>query len=154
MTSSFDMPAMKPAELVDYNVARARDLAFDAVHSLWRRRQSEGLTQADLAKFLARDEAWISRTLSGPGNWTLKTVAALVAGLNGELEIEVLALEDPPPDRSNYDAYAGYFDLTTATSASAVLKDEWYGKRWLPDSALSDTTDEGKVFLELRERGR
>jgi hypothetical protein len=108
---------MKPSDFVDFNVARARDLAFDAVQSLWRRRQSEGLTQIALAEFLGRDEGWVSRTLSSPGNWTLRTAAALVAGLCGELEINALALEDPPTVPANFDAYAEYHDVEiTSTS--------------------------------------
>src|SRR5262249_22756707 len=96
MTMNYNELPMKPSDFVDFNVARARDLAFDAVQSLWRRRQSEGLTQAALADFLGRDEGWVSRTLSSPGNWTLRTAATLVAGLCGELEINALALEDLP----------------------------------------------------------
>lgn len=78
----------------DYGFARVRDLAFDAVSSLWRR-QAEGFTQKDLAERVGRDPAWVCRQLSGPGNWTFRTFGALVEALDGEAEILVEALETP-----------------------------------------------------------
>lgn len=122
MTINYSASNMNPSDLVVFNIARARDIAFDAVHALWRRRQGEGLTQAELAKFLGRDEGWVSRTLNAPGNWTLRTAATLVAGLRGELEINVFAMEDPPSDRSNFDAYAEHLN-ETSTSWSAFFKE-------------------------------
>ena len=57
------------------------DLAFDAVSNLWRRRQSEGMKKKDIAEALGRDPAWVSRSLSGPGNWTLTTFGELTPRL-------------------------------------------------------------------------
>lgn len=99
---------MTGEELATFGFARLRDLAFDAVQSLWRRRQAAGMTQAQLAQAIGKDTGWVSRNLRGPGNWTMKTIGAFVIGLNGEIEISVHALEDPLPIRSNYDAYCGY----------------------------------------------
>lgn len=92
-----------------YGTARARHLAYDAVMKLWDRRRREGLTQADLALAMGCSPAWLSRTLRGPGNWTLKTVGAFSSALDGEVEISVHALEDPITPAPNYDAYSGYF---------------------------------------------
>ena len=108
MTSRSDLVELTPQERRDYGFARVRDSAFDAVCSLWARRQSEGMTQADLAAAIDVDAGWLSRNLSGPGNWTLRTFGALVEGLRGEAEISVRALEDPLPVRSNYHAYVEY----------------------------------------------
>jgi hypothetical protein len=91
--------AMSAEELATYGFARVRDIAFDAVQSLWRRRQAEGMTQAQLAETIGKDAGWVSRNLRGPGNWTARTVGAFVVGLNGEIEITVHALEDPLPIR-------------------------------------------------------
>lgn len=93
-------------DAVDFEIARTRDLAFDAVQSLWRRRQSEGMSQADLAQKIDRDEAWVSRNLRGPGNWTLRTLARFANALDGEIALHLFALEDPAPTRDNYNAYA------------------------------------------------
>ena len=62
----------------EYGFARARDVAFDAVQMLWRRRRAEGMKQTDIANALGHDPAWVNRNLRGPGNWTLKTIGELV----------------------------------------------------------------------------
>jgi len=90
----------------DYAFARARDLAFDAVVELWRRRQSAGLKQVDFAERLGRDTGWLSKKLSGPSNWTLRTFGEMVDALDGELEIRAVPLEEPPQPKRNFDAYA------------------------------------------------
>jgi hypothetical protein len=79
------------------------------------------MTQADLARAIGRDEGWVSRTLSGPGNWTLRTIGTLVQGLRGDLEIMVHALEDPRPDPlGRPDAYERYLPASyKSASASA-----------------------------------
>jgi transcriptional regulator with XRE-family HTH domain len=100
--------SMTTAQRADYGFARVRDAAYDAVMDLWRRRKSEGMTQAQLAEALGGDTGWLSRNFRGPGNWTLKTVGRLVEALNGEVEIRVHALEDANPARPNYHAYVGY----------------------------------------------
>jgi len=107
MTSHFSvLPAFQPRELADYGFARARDIAFDAIQALWRRRRSEGMKQTDIVAAIGRDAGWVSRNLRGPGNWTLRTIGELVEALNGELEIIVHANEDPPERLANYSAYA------------------------------------------------
>lgn len=79
----------------DYGFARVRDQAFDAIQTLWRRRQTEGMKQKDIVDFLGRKPAWVSRNLSAPGDWTLRTFGELVQALRGEADILVRALEDP-----------------------------------------------------------
>lgn len=108
MTSNFVDSSMNPRDRANYGFARVRDAAFDAVLSLWRRRQSEGWKQADLVRLLNRDRSWVSRNLRGPGNWTLRTFGELVEALDGEVEISVNALEDPLQPARNFDAYIGY----------------------------------------------
>lgn len=96
---------LEPQELASYGAARARDIAFDAFQVLWRRRRAEGMTQAQLAEAIGADEGWLSKTLRGPGNWTLKTLGALVVGAKGELEITVHPAESAPSKRQNWSAY-------------------------------------------------
>ena len=99
---------LQPKELARFGFAHARDLAFDAVMSLWERRRDEGMLQKQLAKNIGRDAGWVSKKLRGPSNWTLEAFGNLVEGLDGELEIIVSAAEDSPsrrPNRTSYDDY-------------------------------------------------
>ena len=118
MTSEFN--DLTPKELSVYGYARARDLAFDAVCGLWRRRRSEGMTQKELADRIGRDPAWVSRYLQGPGNWTLRTIGAFVEALRGEIEINIHVAEEPIRGGRNSDAYSGYGFQMRAPSAGFV----------------------------------
>jgi hypothetical protein len=108
MTTPSDLSDLTPKQLRDFGFARVRDAAFDAVNALWVRRQSEGMTQADLAAAIAADTGWVSRNLRGPGNWTMRTFGAFVEALGGHAEIRVRAAEDQPAVRLNYHAYVEY----------------------------------------------
>lgn len=122
MPSPSDLTSLAPKERRDYGFARIRDAAFDAVSSLWERRQSEGMTQADIANAIDGDPGWVSKNLRGPGNWTMKTFGTFVEALNGEATITVRAAEDPLPVRSNYNAYVGYEQEITVTSTDGVVR--------------------------------
>lgn len=104
MTSQSSVSALGPKELADYGFGRVRDIAFDAVRALWTRRKSEGWKQNRIAEAIDMPEARLSKYLSGPGNWTLRTLGELVEGLDGEIEITIRAKEDVRSG-SNYDAY-------------------------------------------------
>jgi transcriptional regulator with XRE-family HTH domain len=99
------MTLQSDKDLEDYGLARVRDVAFDAVHKLWRRRRASGVSQKDLAHKLGRDPGWVSRQLSGPGNWTFRSFGALIEALGGEVEIIVHAIEDPLEGSNGFDAY-------------------------------------------------
>jgi hypothetical protein len=117
-----DLTSLTPEERRDYGFARARDIAFDAVSSLWERRQNEGMTQADIASALGSDPGWVSKNLRGPGNWTLRTFGAFVEALRGEAQITVRASEDPLPVRSNWHAYVDYDPIVIVTvGAPSIL---------------------------------
>lgn len=67
----------------------------------------EGMSQDEIASSIGKDPAWLSRTIKGPANWTLKTLGALTFALKGELSIEVIPTESMTEKKScNYDAYA------------------------------------------------
>ena len=122
MASQSDLTSLAPKERRDYGFARVRDAAFDAVSSLWARRQKEGMTQVDLATAIGADAGWVSKNLRGPGNWTMKTFGAFVEGLNGEAQIIIRAAEDPLPLLTNYHAYVGYEpEITITTSIKRVI---------------------------------
>ncbi len=95
-------------EISDYGFARARDAAFDAIRGLWAQRKAAGWKQSDVADRLGKDTAWLSRQLSGPGNWTLRTLGELCEAMDGELEIIAHRIEVPAQPHSNYHAYSGY----------------------------------------------
>ena len=113
---SADDFSLSVKEADDYAVARLRNAAFDAVHSLWRKRQQEGMTQKTLAEALGRDQGWVSRALSGPANWEFKTFARLVRALGGEAEITVKGLEEP------LDASGSDHDCRIQLTSGAIAK--------------------------------
>lgn len=120
MISPFRNDELNPRDLANYGFAHVKDIAFDAVKELWRRRRSEGMRQIDLAQALKRDPAWISRALSAPGNWTMRTFGELVVAMGGDIEIKIHAIEDPLPERTNYDAYAAH-DLLSYDKTASVM---------------------------------
>lgn len=102
-------PSHSLALVPGFGFARTRDKAFAAVRKLWKLRQAQGMSQLDLAVRLGRDPAWVSRKLSGPTNWTLRTLGDLADALDGEVQIQLIDL-NAAPSRRNYNAYSGYGD--------------------------------------------
>lgn len=97
-----------PIERRQLGCARAQHAIFDAVYALWEQRQDEGVTQQAIADFLGRDPGWVSRTLSGPGNWTLRTFGELVEALDGYIDVKVVDRSKLRP--GNYDLYSDVLD--------------------------------------------
>ena len=108
MTFTLTALPLKGQDLVEYGAARIRNEAFEQVRLLWERRKQEGWIQKGVAEKIGRDPAWVSRSLSAPGNWTLRTIGAFTQALNGEVEIKIVAVEDAVDIPSNFDAYEGY----------------------------------------------
>lgn len=81
-------------EQADSSVISAQYEAYYAIYTLWLRRRSEGMTQRDIAEKLGRDPAWVSHALSGPRNWTMRTLGELAHALEGHVTIAVRAVED------------------------------------------------------------
>lgn len=131
---------LEKRDLADYGFARARDSAFDAVYSLWLRRQQEGMKKRDIADILGRDPAWVTRNLQGPGNWTMRTFGEFVAALRGEVEIAVNAAEDPIHPKPNYDAYSGYGQTVSSVPAAQPI----------PSSAPTSATINGLLKTLLQ----
>jgi transcriptional regulator with XRE-family HTH domain len=94
--------------LEEYGAARIRNEAFDQIRILWERRKVEGWTQKRLADAIGRDPGWVSRNLSAPGNWTVRTIGAFTQGLSAEATVIISPLEDAVDNPSNYDAYDEY----------------------------------------------
>lgn len=113
MTSSSAINVMTPKELGKYGAAVAKDIAFDAVSALWRKRRADkNWSQKLAAESIGADEGWYSKQFNGPRNWTMESFGALVQSLNGNIEIIVRAAEDVSANnQNNYDAYAEMEDL-------------------------------------------
>jgi hypothetical protein len=121
MTSRSRAPKSESQNRADYGFARARDVAFDAVQSLWRKRKAEGMKQTDIAKALGHHPAWVNRNLRGPGNWTLRTFGELVEAMNGEIVITVYGIESPVLPRSNV-PQSRFASIDTGRGKSASIK--------------------------------
>jgi len=115
MTSLSRRPPLIPG----FGFARVRDKAFATIRRLWEARQAEGWNQLDVANRLGRDPAWVSRKLSGPSNWTLRTLGELADALDGEVEISILDLH-AAHSTNNYDAYSEYNDPVVEVNIEAT----------------------------------
>jgi transcriptional regulator with XRE-family HTH domain len=127
---TFAYSDLAPRELEAFGFARARDVAFNAVRELWKRRRDQGMTQRDLAAKIGRDPAWISRKLQGPGNWTLRTIGAFVVALNGEIEIKIHDLDGASNHRMNYSGAYEEYPIDNPP-AGAARQDGNYGNQFI-----------------------
>lgn len=82
-------------DLADYGFAHLRDILFDSVRVLWKRRMDEGVTFQDISKRIDRPVRWVREKYSAPGQWTLRCAGELISALDGEAEIKIAGLEDP-----------------------------------------------------------
>lgn len=81
-----------------YLAARAQNKFHDYVlRKFMAAEQSEGLTKAELARRIGKRPELITRMLGAPGNWTIDTVARLLAGISGE---ELIPASEPLLGRS------------------------------------------------------
>lgn len=106
MTLTSALNDMLPEDRAVFGYGKVRNAAFQAVQNLWRRRKAQGMTQLQLGQKVGIDPARVSKYLSGPGNWTLRTIGAFAEALDGEIEITIHAMEDPLPVPKNYAAYS------------------------------------------------
>lgn len=107
MISPLSLVPLSPADGADYGLARVRDIAFDAVVSLWNCRRSKGMTQKEIAQKIGVSTATVCRNLGAPGNWTMRTLGELVYALDGDIEIIVVPKETVKTNvnSSAYDDY-------------------------------------------------
>jgi hypothetical protein len=70
-----------PPGVLAYLGERARNNCYDFVIRKFR---SSGLTKAELARRLGKGADRINHLLASPGNWTVDTMAELLAGIAGE----------------------------------------------------------------------
>ncbi|MBV0888153.1 hypothetical protein KTQ54_06325 [Komagataeibacter oboediens] len=110
--------------LAEFGIARFRDQVFDAVFTLWKKRQDEGWTQKQLADAIGRDKSWISKNLRAPGNWTLATAGELISALEGDAEITIYAIDDDDTELEwAEDAYAGYIESEGESRVEGIAEE-------------------------------
>ena len=136
-----------PAFTRDIGFARARDIVFDAVHELWRKRRASGFTKRKIAETLDRDPAWVSRALSGPGNWTLRTFGELVEALDGHIEVKVLPREEIV--ESNYDFHAEIRERAELARRSLSAEVKTLGANTIVNVAPATASANTKTFKAL-----
>lgn len=134
MTSKSVLNEMSPEDRATFGYAKVRNAAFQAVQKLWRRRKAKGMTQLQLGERIGKDPARVSKYLSGPGNWTLRTFGELVEALDGEAEIIVHGIEDPPAVPVNYHAYVGYDIPRPPPTTPKTAQDTLFLKSWHIDA--------------------
>lgn len=88
-----------PEEKLEYLGERLRNNLYNFIISKFLERQeTHGLTQAKLARRIDYDPGRLSKLLGAPGNWTMKTISDLLAGISAEeLEPKSRSLLGRPP---------------------------------------------------------
>lgn len=97
------------ANTLDYVAARTRNRIYDFVLEKFLSAEDAGLTQSELAHRLGKTPKQIKYILGAPGNWTIETISALLAGIAGEelvisarkIDMEKL-LEPFPPENTDH----------------------------------------------------
>ncbi len=80
-----DLDAHIPEGKLEYLGGRLRNDLHDFVLGKFlEQKEKRGLTKAELARRIGYDSGRLNRLLGTPGNWTLKTVSDLLAGICGE----------------------------------------------------------------------
>lgn len=100
MAAGHDGPEIPEAKRV-YFQRRFRGRFFDFIRTKFDSEQTNGLTQAKLARRLGKKPDVINRWLSSPSNLTLDSISDLMIGISAEeVELDGRSLLNRP--RSNY----------------------------------------------------
>ncbi len=81
VSSDIEKSGKVSAGALAYLAQRARNNCYDYVMS---RFLSSKLNKADLARRIGKSQAQINHMLASPGNWTIRTLAELLAGISDE----------------------------------------------------------------------
>lgn len=101
MDGTSDSGAFSDREIAYYR-QRLRNRVFAALAQFFAAEaERRGLTKRDIAQWLRRDPALITRWLSAPGNLTLDTISDLLLALDAEMDPAIVSFADrrtPPSD--------------------------------------------------------
>jgi transcriptional regulator with XRE-family HTH domain len=91
-----DISAKSPSkrDLVFFRQQNRNKIFEKLITFFAKRAESDGLTKRDVAAFLGKDPAQITRLLSGPANWELDTISDLILALEADIEYEIADLRD------------------------------------------------------------
>ena len=64
-------------------------LIVDAAEEIWGAMERKQVSKSDLAKFLGKSKAYVTQTLSGSRNMTLRTFASLAHFLGYDVEVSL-----------------------------------------------------------------
>ena len=107
-----NLDAKIPEGKLQYLQERLRNNLYDVVMTKFLEQEKErGLKKSDLARRIGYDSAQLNRLLGAPGNWTVKTISDLLAGICGE-ELACDTRQIGGGSRRNYtveDEHDGYF---------------------------------------------
>ena len=110
-----------------YFSGRLSTKVYQVVISEFMKREAAGFSKAKLARRIHKSPEVITRLFSGPGNWTMDTVSAVMLGLGFELEVSAVPIQA--------------LQTTESTQAEVEL---------LPDSPKSNNAPQGSSAQELR----
>src|SRR5262245_43564717 len=78
-----------------YYQQRAKNRVFEAITSFFAQEAEErGITKRDIADFLKRDPAQITRWLTSPSNYTIETLSDLLLRLGAEMDNVLVKFSD------------------------------------------------------------
>ncbi|NOG72908.1 hypothetical protein [Roseicella sp. DB1501] len=111
---------------------RQRNRLYEAVVKAIEAAAAErGVRRKDIAETLGKEPSQISRTLAGPGNWSIDTVSDLLFAIDAEMDFDVVRFED----RRKGNRFHPGGERPTAMTGSAKAGTSTASRITLPPSA-------------------
>lgn len=134
---------LSPSTLAYINT-RTQNQFFNYVHDKLRLAEEKGLKRSDLAKRIGKSPTRLSHLLAAPGNWTIGTVAELLAGIcREELMPDSASYMNRAPRNMNTQVIATYDSGGSYSTTATVI-----GKMITIPTATSSARANRVQFLE------
>ena len=121
-----------PPETLAYFSARAKRHAYDLV---MKELEASGISRSELACRLGMDAGQLSRTLGGPGNWTIDTASRLLFAISG---VALAYRVESPLDRPVRNYAGAAAALVSQSQRDETRQDPFREKPPLRKSALDE----------------